>query len=51
MASAGGLSLQAIGFSGKGMASLPVSSRSYSLLVSEAEKPTMEGEITVRELT
>jgi hypothetical protein len=47
----GGLSLQAVGFNGKGMASLLVSSLSHSLagiLVSETEKLTLGGEITVR---
>jgi hypothetical protein len=48
MASADGLSFQAGGFSGKGVASLLVSSHSQAFLVSEAEKLTLEREITVR---
>jgi hypothetical protein len=40
MASAGGLSLQAIGLSGKGMASLPVSSYSHSLAGIRGRKAT-----------
>jgi hypothetical protein len=41
MASAGGLSLQAVGFSGKGMASLPESPHNHSLAYVTGRKANM----------
>jgi hypothetical protein len=46
--SAGGLSLQKIGFNGKGMTSLLVSSHSHSLLGIREKKLTLGEKITVR---